>query len=570
MRTLAFSLLTLAALCTTPAVALAQNVYPLTPDSQPQDGVPKGRSESSKFTSTKWFPGTVRDMRLYIPAQYDSKKPACVLVMQDGGGFRDTTVLDNLIAKGEIPVIIGIFITPGVVPPTSPSALPRYNRSYEYDSPTDRYAKFLIDEVVPEVGKKYNLSKDPNDHAIAGGSSGGIAAFTAAFFRPDAFRRVISFIGSYTDLRGATNYGALVRKFEPKPIRIFQQDGKNDQDIYSGSWPIGNTDLAAGLKFGRYEAMMTWGEGQHDGVQSTALFPDALRFVWKGWPAPVGVATDTPQPITKIVTADEKWKLILLAPIDRGSEAQSISTASDGRVYVGLSGAITHFPAEEGELHPSVGDSNAMIFSPDGRLILAQNKQVVALDVKTGKKISLGKFGARGVVVGKNRNAYFTSSNGSIWLVPADTKLKPKIVGNVPDASGITLVPDQTLLMVSSATERYIHAFVIQTDGSLAHQQPYHEVYVNHGETKSNAGGMVTDTNGWLYVASPFGIQVLDQAGRVNGIIVNPTTEPTTQLAWSGSTLYALTKDGKVYARKTKATGVQAFADPIKPPAPRL
>ena len=550
MRTLAFSLLTLAALCATPVVSLAQNVYPLTPDSQPQDGVPKGRSESSKFTSTKWFPGTVRDMRLYIPAQYDPQKPACVLVMQDGGGFRDTTVLDNLIAKGDIPVTIGIFITPGVVPPASPNALPRYNRSYEYDSPTDRYAKFLMDEVLPEVGKKYNLSKDPNDHAIAGGSSGGIAAFTAAFFRPDAFRRVISFIGSYTDLRGATNYGALVRKFEPKPIRVFQQDGKNDQDIYSGSWPIGNTDLAAGLKFGRYEAMMTWGEGQHDGVQSTALFPDALRFIWKGWPAQIAVATDTPQPITKIVTAADPWQKM------EQPRTSTIFTVANAEQGFGGNG------------------NTAAAMGPQGLLFSAteaENKVwVVSLITASQKPRSFKIPTPRQIVVGKNGNAYVTSASGNVWLIPADTKLKPKIVGNVPDASGVTLVPDQTLLMVSSATERYIHAFVIQPDGTLAHQQPYHEVYVNHGETKSNAGGMVTDTNCWLYVASPFGIQVLDQAGRVNGIIVNPSLEPTTQLAWSGSTLYALTKDGKVYARKTKATGVQPFADPIKPPAPRL
>ncbi|WP_395140599.1 alpha/beta hydrolase-fold protein, partial [Armatimonas sp.] len=392
MRTLAFSLLTLAALCATPVVAHAQNIYPLTPDSQPQDGVPKGRSESSKFTSTKWFPGTVRDMRLYIPAQYDPQKPACVLVMQDGGGFRDTTVLDNLIAKGEIPVTIGIFITPGVVPPTSPSALPRYNRSYEYDSPTDRYAKFLIDEVLPEVGKKYNLSKDPNDHAIAGGSSGGIAAFTAAFFRPDAFRRVISFIGSYTDLRGATNYGALVRKFEPKPIRVFQQDGKFDQDIYSGSWPIGNTDLAAGLKFARYEALMTWGEGQHDGVQSTALFPDALRFVWKGWPAPIGVATDTPQPITKIVTAADGWEAIKSIPF-----ASALTVETRGN-------------------YQALADGNTgLANSADGRLFVTQEskKRVLTRSFATGKESVVAKgFAARQVVVGKNGNAYVTSADG--------------------------------------------------------------------------------------------------------------------------------------------------------------
>ena len=541
-----FVTIALAALCVLPVCALAQNVYPLTADSQKQ-AVPQGRTENSKFTSAKWFPGTVRDMRLYIPAQYDPNKPACVLVMQDGGGFRDTIVLDNLIAKGEVPVTIGIFITPGVVPAANPKALPRYNRSYEYDSPTDRYAKFLIDEVLPEVGKKYNLSKDPNDHAICGGSSGGIAAFTAAFFRPDAFRRVISFIGSYTDLRGATNYGALVRKFEPKPIRVFQQDGKNDQDIYSGSWPIGNTDLAAGLKYARYDAMMTWGEGQHDGVQATAIFPEALRFIWKGWPAQVALPKETPQPVTQIVTPGVDWERV-----ENTVKVDSIKADVTG-------------------LLESMSGVSGMATTPSGETLIAQEfkRRIYSREPNSGRETTLAKgFPARQIVVGKNGNAYATSSTGKIWLIPA--KGKSRIVGEVFDSTGITLVPDQTHLMVSSGTESYIHAFAIQPDGSLAHQQPYHEVYVAHGETKSHAGGMVTDANGWLYVASPFGIQVLDQAGRVNGIIVNPTLEPTTQLAWSGSTLYALTADGKIFSRKTKATGVQPFADPIKPPAPRL
>ena len=549
---LAPALLALSFVSLAPVVAYAQNVYPLTADSERQPGVPQGKVESSKFTSAKWFPGTVRDMRIYIPAQYDPSKPACVLVMQDGGGFRAETVMDNLIAKGEIPVTIGIFLTPGVVPATSDKALPRYNRSWEYDSPTDTYAKFLIDEVLPAVGKKYNLSKDPNDHAICGGSSGGIAAFTAAFFRPDAFRRVISFIGSYTDLRGATNYGALVRKFEPKPIRVFQQDGKNDQDIYSGSWPIGNTDLAAGLKFARYDTQMVWGEGFHDGVQATAVFPDALRFIWKGWPAQIVPPTDTPQPITKIVTADGGWTVRSEAGI-----VQAIAVDMKGEL-IQAAGGVSHVA--------TAPNGDMLSTFEEGKYVMRSDPNVVVKEKKY--PIIARGFLARGIVVGNNGNAYVTSVDGRIYLIPRVGK--PKVVGNVPDATGITLTPDQTQLLVSSGTERYVHSFMIQPDGTLANQQAYHEVYVAHGETKSRAGGMVTDTNGWLYVASPFGIQVLDQAGRVNGIIVNPTTEPTTQLAWSGNTIYALTADGKVYARKTKATGVQPFAEPLKPPAPRL
>jgi gluconolactonase len=171
-------------------------------------------------------------------------------------------------------------------------------------------------------------------------------------------------------------------------------------------------------------------------------------------------------------------------------------------------------------------------------------------------------------VVGSGGDAYVACADGKVWLIPA--KGRPKVVGEVLDATGVTLTPDQSQLLVSSGTERYVYSFLIQPDGTLVHRQAYHEVYVPHGQTKSRAAGMATDTEGWLYVASPFGIQVLDQAGRVNGILSNPTDEATTQLAWSGSALYALTESGKVYARKMRATGVQPHAAPVKPPAPRL
>lgn len=475
-----------------PLLAQAQN-YPLTPDSERQAGVPQGKTENSKFTSTKWYPGTVRDMRVYIPAQYDPKKPACVLVMQDGGGFRIETVLDNLIAKGEVPVTIGIFLTPGVVPPKSDKALPRYNRSFEYDSPTDTYVKFLLDEVLPEVGKKYNLSSNPNDRAIAGASSGGIAAFTAAFFRPDAFRRAISFIGSYTDLRGATNYGPLVRKFEPKPIRVFLQEGKNDQDIYSGSWPIGNTDLEAGLKFARYDFQMVWGEGRHDGSQGQAVMPDALRFIWKGWPAPIELPKETPQPVNNWITPGQGWQ--------KSSE-------------------------------------NPFTAPPKGR------------------RDAMG--------------GYSTDDKGRVWFQP--TKGKAKVVANFEDASGVTLTPDHSLLMVSSRTGRYVRSYQVQTDGTLGFEQDYHEVYTPWGQTKSLAGGMVCDTDGWLYLASPFAVQVLDQAGRVNGMLVNPPGGATVSVRFGGEgrkMLYALCADGSVWVRPMRVTGADPL-QPNKPPQPRL
>src|SRR4051812_49283624 len=228
--------------------------YVLGPDSQPQAGVPKGTVIRHHWNTSKIFPGANRDYWIYVPAQYKSDKPMPIMVVFDGGGFvaedgrwRANIVFDNLIHKGQMPPTIGIFINPGVAPALTAEQQPRFNRSFEYDALGDRNARFIIDEILPEVGKQYNLSKDPNDRGVAGSSSGGIAAFTLAWTRPDAFRRVISFIGSYTNLRGGEIYSSHIRKTEPKPLRVFLQDGRNDQNIYSGNWFIGNQDIASAL-----------------------------------------------------------------------------------------------------------------------------------------------------------------------------------------------------------------------------------------------------------------------------------------------------------------------------------
>src|SRR5882724_6202623 len=163
-----------------------------------------------------------------------------------------------------IPVTIGVFINPGVLPAASPSQQNRYNRSYEYDALGDRYARFLIEEILPEVGKRFNLSKDPNDYALAGSSSGGIAAFNAAWNRPDVFRRVLSFIGSYANLKGGDTLAALIRKTEPKPLRVFLQDGRNDQDIYGGNWFLGNQEIASALQYAGYENTFLIGSEGHN------------------------------------------------------------------------------------------------------------------------------------------------------------------------------------------------------------------------------------------------------------------------------------------------------------------
>ena len=200
--------------------ALAIDDYTLGPDSQVQAGVPKGEVTKYSWTS-QIFPGTVRDYWVYVPKQYDPAKAACVMVFQDGAGYvnpegnwRVPVVFDNLIHKKEMPVTVGIFINPGVVPAASDNALARFNRSFEYDGLGDRYVRFLLEEILPEVGKKVNLAKDGNSRAIGGASSGAICAFTAAWERPEEFSRVFSTIGTYVGLRGGNDYPTLIRKTE--------------------------------------------------------------------------------------------------------------------------------------------------------------------------------------------------------------------------------------------------------------------------------------------------------------------------------------------------------------------
>lgn len=265
--------------------------YTLGPDSQVQQGVPQGKvTQMPAWTDSKIFPGTTRDWWVYVPAQYDKDKAAAVMVFCDGAGFvkpdgqfRAPVVFDNLIAKGEMPVTIGIFIQPGYFPNKDPKSKekPRSNRSFEYDSLGDLYARFLLEEILPAVAKDYNLTTNLDERAICGNSSGGICAFTVAWERPDAFRKVVSHIGSFTNIRGGHVYPALIRKTDKKPIKVFLQDGKNDLDNQFGNWPLANQDMAAALKFAGYDYQFVLGEGTHNGKHGAALLPDTLRWIWK-------------------------------------------------------------------------------------------------------------------------------------------------------------------------------------------------------------------------------------------------------------------------------------------------
>ncbi len=263
------------------------------PDSHRQEGVPKGKVTRHEIRSDV-FAGTLRQYSIYVPAQYDPKKPAAVMVFQDGhayvsekGQFRTPVVFDNLIHKKQMPVTIGIFVNPGLKVDKIEGKQEwkthkdKSNRSVEYDSLNNNYAEFLEKELLPAVAKNYNLTKDPEQRAICGLSSGGICAFTVGWERPDLFRKIVSHIGSFTNIRGGHVYPALIRKKELRPLRVYLQDGKDDLDNSHGNWWLSNLQMKSALAFRKYDLFWAPTDGGHSGKYGGRLFPEALKWIWR-------------------------------------------------------------------------------------------------------------------------------------------------------------------------------------------------------------------------------------------------------------------------------------------------
>lgn len=565
----------------------AADEYPPHPDSVVQPGVPAGELLKLNFTGSKIFPGTVHEVTVYVPRQYDPARPACVHVNQDGVQFNAPVVFDNLIARGELPVLIGVFVRPGVVPAIDPAnALDRFNRSFEYDGLGDAYARFLLEELLPFVetqqtadGRAIRLSPSGNDRSIGGQSSGAIAAFTAAWERPDAFTRVFSSIGTFVDLRGGARYPSLIRKTEPKPLRVFLQDGTGDLNIYGGDWWMANQTMERALTYAGYEVKHVWGEGGHNGRQATALFPDAIRWLWHGWPAAVKPGSLPTDRVGQILLPGEGWELV--GEGYRLSEGAA-TNAKGEFFFTDIPVSKSYQLGPDGKPVEFIADTkrgNGQAFGPDGRLHIAASGAAQILAVEPDGRVSVfaDGFSANDLVVAHNGNLYATNPPGGaskdpskVWLIKPDGS-KQVVDTGLGYANGIALSPDQSLLYVADYRSHWVYSYVIQPDGTLAHKQRFYWLHEPDTDDQSFADGLKVDRNGRLYVATRLGIQVCDQAGRVNLIIPTPNGR-CTNLVFGGEQfdiLYATCND-KVYRRKVAVTGANAWAAPFKPAAPRL
>lgn len=553
-------------------------------DSERHDGVPKGKVEKQPAWESKIFPGTTRDWWIYVPAQYDPNTPANVMIFQDGGGpigekgdMRAPVVFDNLIHKKLMPVTIGIFINPGVLAPTEKSQLPRMNRSFEYDSVSDRYARFLLEEILPEVEKKYKLTHDPAGRALCGGSSGGSCAFTAAWFRPDAFGKVVSAIGSFTSLHGGNVYPDLIRKIEPKPLRIFMQDGDHDLDIYAGSWWHANMDVAAALRWSGYDYYFLQGHDGHSGKQLGVNFPEVMKWLWRNEP----VAGKRPEKVDgrgvfEVLISGEGWKKVA------GKIPSPLAATSDdaGNVYVASNAegniSIKRI-APDGKVDDFARTSKRCLslqFASNGDLYATTESDkygIIAFD-KSGKERSIMESSPAGRIAINAKGDIFFSGIGTVGVIDSKNEVK-KALPRTATPLAVALTPDQGFLTITDPFSFSIQSFKIESNGELTNHQPFYTLQSLEGQDKSLAFCSAMDEKGRFYVTSINGIQIFDQAGRVIGILTAPERDAVVYgMCFGGANgdlLYIVGENG-VYARKLNAKGVRSCKPPITPPKPQM
>jgi enterochelin esterase-like enzyme len=492
----------------------AQEAYPLGPDSQVKD-VPHGTVEKLVLPPGKFFPGTPHNYAVYLPANAPAG-PLPYMIFLDGSGYlgngiRAANVLDNLIAAKAIPPMVGVFVDPGVLPAIRPDAQNRYERVFEYDSLSSRYSQFLLEELLPAVGKKHALSSDPNEHAIGGTSTGAVGAFVAAWHRPDQFRRVLSLIGTYVAMKGADTLPEIVRKTEAKPIRIWMQDGANDHitaaepygTFFAGTWPRANQMLFDALQFQGYDARLTIGTGAHDTKQGGAEFPDALRWLWRDYSPEKGVGKIEVHPPAAMAGAG--WD-------KRGSVWATVD---------------------------AVGNWEAL----------------------TASKWDPGTVTSRGV--------RYVAEKGQVRWGRRGAAMR-RMVLPITSASAVALSPDEAMLALTDSRNRRQWSMQLQAGGAPANAEPFYRLEVLDDD--GGAAGAAFDSIGQVYFATALGVQVCEANGRTAMILNSPVADtPVDWVAFGGSEhdwLY-VTVDGKLFRRKMKVHGVPVDK-PEKPPQPPL
>ena len=533
MNNLLFSLLFF--VLTSQTSSFAQNVT--------TEAIPHGKIVSFSFSESKIFPGTQRLVTVYIPALIDPIIPACVYVQQDGlnVGQKLDLVLDTLIARHEIPVTVGVFVTPGMVPSPIANNPGRPNRCFEYDAVGDQYVRFIMEEVLPKVSKEYNLNltKSGNDRCIGGGSSGAIAAFNAAWERPDAFSRVYCVSGSFVGFRFGNMFPTLVRKTEAKPIRAFTTTGTNDMENCAGDWTLLDLEMDKAMKFSGYDYRFMELEGGHV-VGWKEHFAEAMRYLWKDWPTPVKAGISAPR-VRDIILPSESWQQV---KVD-GSNITGAAANSKGEVFfvdgnknkiyrIGLDGMVSIFLS-------NAGFCNGLSFGAKDELYTVSEKtgKIMCYDsVGKGKIIDKGILG-HSILAIPSGGLYVSGKDPisrlvKVWLIKDGKKIVVETA--LSFAAGIAMTPDRGFLTIGEGSSHWAYSYQIGADGKLINRERFFTLHTQDWEGNAGTEDLCYDREGHLYVATRFGIQVCAWDGPTQVILPSPVGR-ITRICFGGSDL---------------------------------
>jgi gluconolactonase len=567
-----FRIFPLAIAITLPSASSAegQGTQGYTPPAIRQEDIKQGTLKTFVFRQSKVFPGTVHDVTVFIPAQYNAAKSACVYVRTDGYYPREKTMLETTIATKEIPVTVGVFVRPGTLPAPMKGTADRRNRCFEYDAVNDNNVRFLDEELLPFVAREYqlNLSTDGNDRCISGGSSGGIAALTAAWNRPGAFSRVYAASGSWVAFRGGHEFPTMVRKFEARPIRAFLTTATHDMENAAGDWFLLDQEMDKALKFSGYDYQFRTIEGRH--VQGYAEhWQEAMAYLWKGWPERVKPGPGAPR-VRDVLIPGEEWKLAgegfqtTRGPAcNAAGEVFFADTASDKIYRIGLDEKISVFAEGAGEPHCLSVGADGSIFSvseKSGKLMRfdAAGKGSVVLDGVSGHSILARPDGS--LYVTTNGGTPDAPASGRVLLIRDG--VKKEVDNGIKFATGMAARPDQWLLSVAEGRSKWVYSYQMAADGTLTNKERFFHLHVADWDDDAGAESVCYSIEGRQFVATHSGIQISADDGPTQVILTVPDHAPVAGVAIGGKDkdlLYAFCGH-KIWKRRIKHHAMGAWS----------
>ena len=537
------------------------------PAIKPEDILP-GTTKQFTFTTSKIFPGTVREVTVFIPAQYDAAKPACVYVKTDGYNPREKAMMETMIATKEMPVMVGVFVRPGEVPAPMKGTMGRRNRDFEYDAVDSNNVRFLIEELLPFVAKEYslNLSTDGNDRCMSGGSSGGIAAFAAAWNRPDAFSRVYAASGSFVAFRGGHEFPTMVRKFEAKPIRTFLTTATHDMENCAGDWYVLDQEMDKAMKFSGYEYQFRTIEGRHVAGYAEH-WQEAMAYLWRGWPERVKAGPSAPR-AQEIIVPGEGWQLVAegfkstRGPSCNASGEVFFADATASKIHrVGLDGKVSEFATDTGAAHGVAIGADGTLFSvseKSGKVMRydSAGKASVVLEGLTGHSILARPDGGLYVTDNDDKKP---NNGGTVWLVKDGQK--KQVDAGIKFATGLAIRPDQWLLSVAEGHSKWVYSYQMNADGTLTNKERFFHLHVADWDDEAGPECVCYSLEGRQFIATKSGVQISADDGPTQVILPVPDRSRVIGVALGGAekdTLFAFCGN-KIWKRKVLQHASGAF-----------